>query len=85
MLCLFVGGMIAYRRRRGGRIRRTRSQSAIPEMEMTSSRSRRYISELGGVEVDRTTGRAEIDSGGIVRNEQGGGRMGLSRVEGGGK
>ena len=79
MLCLFVGGMIAYRRRRGGRIRRTRSQSAIPEMGETSSNSRIDIPEFGGVEVERTSGRAEMDSGGVVRNEQGGGDYGIEQ------
>ena len=54
-------------------------------MGETSSNSRIDIPEFGGVEVERTSGRAEMDSGGVVRNEQGGGRMGLSRVEGGGK
>lgn len=67
MLCLLVGGILGYRRRRiRRRTHRTTKQSTVPEM---GGSSRRNIPELEGAPVERTTGRAELESSAVLGND----------------
>ena len=68
MLCLLVGGILGYRRRRiRRRTHRTTKQSTVPEM---GGSSRRNIPELEGAPVERTTGRAELESSAVLDNDK---------------
>jgi hypothetical protein len=61
--------MVAYRRRRRRRrLHRMRNQPAVPEMGEARG-SPREIPELEGGVVERTTGRAELESSAVLGND----------------